>query len=106
MTRNLNRRVEVACPVTDPYIRKELLTILDTQLRDNVKARTMRKDGTYEKTDLLPSTTLQGASINAVRSSDTSSVSICSSQDEFMVKSIHNESDSPETDNYFSKLWS
>ncbi|MCI7685221.1 MAG: polyphosphate kinase 1 [Baileyella intestinalis] len=107
MTRNLNRRVEVACPVTDPYIRKELLTILDTQLRDNVKARTMRKDGTYEKKALLPSTTLQGASINAARSSGTSnSGSICSSQDEFMVKSIHNESDSPETDNYFSKLWS
>jgi len=39
MIRNLDHRVEVTCPVTDPLIVKELKDILDIQLSDNVKAR-------------------------------------------------------------------
>ncbi len=39
MVRNLDHRVEVACPITDPEIMQELKDILDIQLRDNVKAR-------------------------------------------------------------------
>jgi polyphosphate kinase len=39
MVRNLDHRVEVACPVYDPVIIQELKDILDIQLRDNVKAR-------------------------------------------------------------------
>jgi polyphosphate kinase len=38
MQRNLDRRVEVTCPIYDAGIRKELLTFLDIQWRDNVKA--------------------------------------------------------------------
>ena len=34
MTRNLRRRVEVACPVHDPDIRQQLLWILQTELQD------------------------------------------------------------------------
>ena len=49
MTRNLNRRVEVACPVEDPGIKKQIMDILQLMLRDNVKARDMRYDGLYEK---------------------------------------------------------
>lgn len=49
MTRNLNRRVEVACPVLDSGVRKQILDILDLMLRDNVKARNLRYDGLYEK---------------------------------------------------------
>jgi polyphosphate kinase len=49
MPRNLNRRVEVIFPVEDPklisYIRDD---ILETYLSDNVKARLMRPDGTYQ----------------------------------------------------------
>ncbi len=48
MPRNLDRRVEVLFPVTDPAIKKALLsTILDTELRDNQQLRVMSEDGTY-----------------------------------------------------------
>ncbi|SHF51979.1 polyphosphate kinase [Mariniphaga anaerophila] len=39
MPRNLNRRIEVACPVYDENIREELKEMLKIQLRDNTKAR-------------------------------------------------------------------
>ena len=39
MPRNLNRRIEVACPIYDEEIKKELKELLDIQLRDNSKAR-------------------------------------------------------------------
>jgi polyphosphate kinase len=39
MTRNLSRRVEVAVPVYDPEIRRQIRKLLDLQLADNVKAR-------------------------------------------------------------------
>ncbi len=39
MPRNLNRRVEVACPVYDKTIKYELMEMLKIQLRDNTKAR-------------------------------------------------------------------
>lgn len=48
MPRNLDNRVEVVFPISDPdkvrYIRKG---ILDIYLSDNVKARVMQPDGTY-----------------------------------------------------------
>ena len=47
MTRNLTRRVEIACPVQDPVLREGLRAILDAELRDNVKSSTMAPDGTY-----------------------------------------------------------
>lgn len=49
MTRNTENRVEVACPVYDEKIRKELLHDLKVMLADNVKAREMRNDGSYRK---------------------------------------------------------
>lgn len=49
MTRNLDRRVEVVAPVLDPHLKKYLKdTVLSAYLRDNVKARVMNSDGTYE----------------------------------------------------------
>jgi polyphosphate kinase len=39
MLRNLEHRVEATCPVLDEEIKKELIDILEIQLRDNVKAR-------------------------------------------------------------------
>ena len=39
MTRNLDRRVEVACPVLDPNLKKELKKMWDLQWNDNVSAR-------------------------------------------------------------------
>lgn len=39
MPRNLDRRIEVACPIYSPEIRFELKELLRIQLRDNTKAR-------------------------------------------------------------------
>jgi polyphosphate kinase len=39
MPRNLDRRIEVACPVLSPEIKQELKDLLMIQLRDNTKAR-------------------------------------------------------------------
>lgn len=39
MPRNLDRRIEVACPIYAPEIRNELKELLKIQLRDNTKAR-------------------------------------------------------------------
>jgi polyphosphate kinase len=53
MTRNLNRRVEVVAPVLDPQSKQYLKdTVLFGYLRDNVKARVMTPDGTYERPQL------------------------------------------------------
>lgn len=38
MIRNLTRRIETAFPVLTPFVKREILDILDIQLRDNVKA--------------------------------------------------------------------
>jgi polyphosphate kinase len=49
MARNLDRRVEVVAPVLDPQAKTYLKdTVLAAYLRDNVKARVMNSDGTYE----------------------------------------------------------
>ncbi|WP_294855101.1 polyphosphate kinase 1 [uncultured Oscillibacter sp.] len=47
MTRNLSRRVEIACPVHDRDLRDQLLWILSCQLRDTAKASFMTPDGLY-----------------------------------------------------------
>lgn len=47
MTRNLNRRVEIACPVRAPKLRDMLISILNTELADNVKASSLTADGSY-----------------------------------------------------------
>jgi len=50
MFRNLNERIEVLLPVPDPYIRRALFeNMLKIHLRDNVKARRLLNDGTYER---------------------------------------------------------
>lgn len=49
MTRNTVRRVEIACPIRSPEIRRRLHEILDAMLADTVKARVLLPDGTYTK---------------------------------------------------------
>ena len=47
MTRNTEKRVEVACPVYDETIRKQRTHMLKIMLADNVKARELKSDGKY-----------------------------------------------------------
>lgn len=49
MTRNTDKRVEIATPVLDKSIEKRLLGMLDVMLADNVKARELCSDGKYRR---------------------------------------------------------
>jgi polyphosphate kinase len=49
LTRNTECRVEVGVRVEDPVLVQKLTDILQLQLRDNVNAREMRADGSYQK---------------------------------------------------------
>jgi len=54
MTRNLDNRVEVGCPIYDPDIRQELLDTFEICWSDNVKARVFSQDhdNRYRKNNL------------------------------------------------------
>ena len=54
MPRNLEKRVEVLFSIPDPAIKSSILKILDIHLRDNVKARRLLQDGTFEKVKPQP----------------------------------------------------
>lgn len=47
MTRNLNRRVEIACPVHDKQICEKISWMLEAQLSDTAKASMMLPSGSY-----------------------------------------------------------
>jgi polyphosphate kinase len=50
MPRNLDRRVEVLFPVENPSLLKTIVsTILPVQLKDTVKVRLLKSDGSYER---------------------------------------------------------
>ncbi len=49
MPRNLDRRVELLVPVEDPACRTKLMAIMKTHFQDNVKAKKLLPNGTYER---------------------------------------------------------
>ncbi len=51
MTRNLDRRIEVACPIYDKNIQKEIKDMIEIQQKDNVKARVIDKE---QNNDYVP----------------------------------------------------
>ena len=53
MTRNIENRVEVGCPIYDEDIKKELLDTFDIAWNDNVKARIFNEaqDNAYRRND-------------------------------------------------------
>ena len=48
MTRNLERRVEVAAPIRDEKLKARIMNLLDLEFSDNVKAKRLLSDGEYE----------------------------------------------------------
>ena len=53
MTRNTDKRVEIAAPVLDSRIADRIVGILQTMLADNLKARKLCADGEYRKVETL-----------------------------------------------------
>ena len=53
MTRNLDRRIEITCPIYDKDIKSEIRTMIDMQLKDNTKARIINsaQDNPYVNSD-------------------------------------------------------
>ncbi len=49
MTRNTEKRVEVACPILDDDIKRQMNHYLKVMLSDNIKARVLQRDGSYRK---------------------------------------------------------
>ena len=49
MTRNTERRVEIACPVWDTACKRQIAEMISCLLSDNTKARILQSDGTYTK---------------------------------------------------------
>ena len=54
MSRNTERRVEVAVPILDPDLKEEIDQLIDIQLMDNVKARHQIGKGVYQKLPVPP----------------------------------------------------
>ena len=54
LTRNTECRVEVGVRVEDPVLKEKLDSILRLQLSDNVNAREMQPDGSYQKVKSAP----------------------------------------------------
>jgi polyphosphate kinase len=56
MGRNLDRRIEIACPIYSKEIQQELRDLIDLQLRDNVKSRIINEeqDNQYVSSDNKP----------------------------------------------------
>ena len=54
LTRNTECRVEVGVRIEDPVLVEKLSRILQLQLHDNVNAREMRADGSYQKVKPAP----------------------------------------------------
>jgi polyphosphate kinase len=56
MERNVDHRVEVSCPIYDESLKKRIIDIIDLQLADNTKARTInaKQDNPYVKAGNKP----------------------------------------------------
>ena len=56
MSRNLDTRVEIACPIYDKDIQKELQDTFDICWKDNVKARIIssKQDNAHKRNELTP----------------------------------------------------
>ena len=68
MTRNTDKRVEIAAPVLDPAIADRIEKMLRLMLADNVKARKLCPDGRYRRVETLgPAIDAQAELLKAAR---------------------------------------
>src|SRR5690606_8018809 len=48
MTRNMEKRIELMFPIYESSIKSRIMGILQLQLKDNVKAREQKNNGSYQ----------------------------------------------------------
>ena len=53
MTRNTEKRVEVACPILDDKLKARVNSMIEIILEDNVKARKLKSNGEYTKKAII-----------------------------------------------------
>ncbi|MEI6085351.1 MAG: polyphosphate kinase 1 [Verrucomicrobiota bacterium] len=63
MPRNLDRRVELLVPVENPAARARIIEILETGLRDTVKARRLLPAGRYERVKPQPGAAIRSQEV-------------------------------------------
>lgn len=51
MTRNIRKRVEVAVPIYDDYIKHRILNFMDIMFADDTKIRKLNSDKSYSKVE-------------------------------------------------------
>lgn len=72
MTRNTERRVEIACPIMNASIRKKIHEYIDILMQDNTKARMLTDKGRYHKIkDGHPPFNSQTAMMRVMEESET-----------------------------------
>jgi polyphosphate kinase len=56
MSRNIDQRVEVGCPIYDPAVKQSIIDIINIQLSDNTKARVLDTEQTnqYQRNETAP----------------------------------------------------
>ncbi len=54
MTRNVDKRVEIAAPVLDKAIEEKIIGMLEVMLKDNIRARKLCRDGKYRRVEGQP----------------------------------------------------
>ena len=59
MPRNLDNRIEIVFPILDESVKKEVINSMKMQLKDNVKAHILKKDGSYQKVERVDGDTFQ-----------------------------------------------
>jgi polyphosphate kinase len=79
MPRNFIRRIEIAFPVIEPQLQKQLKDILELQLADNVKAWRMQPDGSYrrERSDNAPAFRFQERFYEMLQAEERDGLSQC-----------------------------
>ena len=63
MTRNTERRIEIACPISDIDLKQQIIAMLETMLADNTKAWEQFSDGNYVLRPCRPDTAVNSQEI-------------------------------------------
>ncbi|MDX2370758.1 MAG: polyphosphate kinase 1 [Colwellia sp.] len=90
MSRNLDQRVEVTCPVYDPMVKQSIIDIITIQLSDNTKARSVdtKQTNKYQFCVDIPKTRSQVAIYHYLKKQQLTKIAI-GSQTEKEMKICH-----------------